>query len=226
MRLLLPLLFVAACAATPQRPTVLTAERDAPLKKTEGAIGGLVRDAADGLPLSMVMVQADVEGKIVAEDVSDYKGNYRLGPLPPGNYRVTARFANARVVYDGVVVHTEQQTDVRIGIDLRDKGDRASTVQTEGAFGTIQGVVVDDVDGNFFPGTVVSLQASHLSDAVMVISDEEGRFRFRSLQPGVYSLSCFYQLVDQGNIEIRRGNIVVAPGETTDVQLKLDLSIR
>jgi hypothetical protein len=60
----------------------------------------------------------------------------------------------------------------------------------------------------------------------MAIADEEGRFRFRSLRPGVYSLSCYYQLVEQGNIEIRRGNIIVAPGETTDVQLQLDLDIR
>ncbi len=185
-----------------------------------------MHDAEDGLPLSMVIVQAEANGKIVAEDVSDYKGQYRVGPLPPGNYRVSARFANARVVYESVVVYAKNETEVRVAIDLRQQGDRTTTVQSEGKLGTIKGVVLDDVDGARFPGTVVALHASHLPEAVMAIADEEGQFRFRSLRPGVYSLSCYYQLVEQGNIEIRRGNIVVVPGETTNVQLKLDLSIR
>lgn len=203
-----------------------TAERDAPLQATEGAIGGLVFDSADGLPLSMVMLQAELDGKIVAEDVSNHKGKYRVGPLAPGHYRVTARFAGARVVYEGVVVHAKNETKVRVDIDLRPQGDRLTRVQSEGSLGTIQGVVLNRADGKFFPGTAVALHASHLSEAVMAIADEAGQFRFRSLLPGVYSLSCYYQLVEQGNIEIRRGNIVVAAGETTDVQLQLDLDIR
>jgi hypothetical protein len=149
-----------------------------------------------------------------------------VGPLPPGNYRVSARFANARVVYESVVVHAKSETNVAVSIDLRPQGDRATRVQTEGSLGSIKGVVLDDVDGDFFPGTVVALHAKHLSEAVMAIADKQGRFRFQSLRPGVYSLSCYYQLVEQGNVEIRRGNIVVAPGETTDVQMKLDLKIR
>ena len=225
---LLPVVAIAACAGSaPAKSTLVsTSERDAPLPASEGAIGGMVRDSADGLPLSMVIVQVEADGKIIAEDVSDYKGVYRVGPLAPGNYRVSARFANARVVYESVVVHASSETNVQVGIDLRVHSDRETKVQSEGKFGAISGVVLDEVDGNTFPGTVVSLQAKHLPDAVMAISDAEGRFRFKSLRPGIYNLSCYYQLVQQGNVEIRRGNIVVAPGETTDVQLQLDLTIR
>ena len=176
LRYLLPFLLLAACAgATPSTgTTVSTAERDAPLQATEGAIGGLVFDSADGLPLSMVMLQAELDGKIVAEDVSNYKGKYRVGPLPPGHYRVTARFAGARVVYEGVVVHAKNETKVRVDIDLRPQGDRSTRVQSEGSLGTIKGVVLDRADGKFFPGTAVALHASHLSEAVMAIADEAG----------------------------------------------------
>ncbi len=230
MRYLLPLLLACACACASSsvgsKTTISTAERDAPLPRTEGAIRGQVHDAADGLPMPMVMVQAEQDGKIVAEDVSDHKGVYRVGPLPPGNYRLTARFANARVVYESVVVSQQNETEVRVSLDLRPQGSRSTTVASEGELGIIRGVVLDEVDGDVFPGTVVALHAKHLSEAVMAIADEEGRFRFRSLRPGTYSLSCYYQLVEQGNIEIRRGNIIVAPGETTEVQLQLDLRIR
>jgi hypothetical protein len=260
LRYILPFLLLAACAGrSPGASTLVsTAERDAPLQSTEGAIGGMVLDSEEGLPLSMVILQAELDGRVVAEDVSDYHGKYRVGPLPPGNYRVSARFANARVVYDDIVVLPENETEVRVKFDLRAQGDDptanqsdgtttaagdssttaagdgsttaagdgSATVQSKGGFGTIKGIVLDGVDGVAFPGTVVALQGHHLSEAVMAMADAEGQFRFRSLRPGTYSLICYYQLVEQGNIEIRRGNVVVVPGETTDVQLELDLTIR
>lgn len=205
---------------------VQTAERDAQLPAEEGAIGGLVQDDADGKALAMVIVQAESDGKIVASDVSDYKGNYRVGPLPPGNYRVSARFANARMVYESVVVQKANQTEVNVAMDLRVQDDPSTAVQIEGTLGAIEGVVVDGMDGSIFPGTVVALHAPHLSDAVMAIADKEGRFRFRSLKPGTYSLSCYYQLVDEGSIELRHSNIMVERGERTNVEVKLDLRIR
>jgi hypothetical protein len=208
------------------RTIVATGERDAQLNKSEGAIRGQVRDAADGMPLSMVSISAELDGTIVAHDVSDHEGNYRLGPLAPEHYRVSAHFADARVVYEGVVVHEQVQTDVNIGIDLRPQGDRSTTVFDAGELGTIEGVVLEGVDGNQFPGTVLSLSASHLDDALMSIADASGRFRFGSLRPGIYSLSCFYHLVEQGNVEIRRGNIIVTPGEITNVQMHIDLKMR
>jgi hypothetical protein len=227
MRYVLLLLAVCACSG-PARvgSRVATSERDAVLRPGEAAIGGIVRDAADGQPLSMVSVQADQDGKRIAHDISDYQGRYRLGPLPPGHYDVSAKFANARVQYEGIVVEKEQETDVRINIDLRDHRDKSAVVKTGGTYGSIQGVVLDGPGGNPFPGTVVSLSADHLVDVVMAITDAEGGFHFRGLRPGRYALSSFYTLVEQGNIEVKRGNIIVNPGETTSVQLILDLRIR
>ncbi len=226
--LLLVLISISASCATPKtsRTPTLMVERDAAVKKSEGAILGEVRDASDGLPLSMVSVQVERDGMVVAHDISDHKGHYRLGPLDEGLYRISAHFAAARVVYEGVVVHKGLATDVNVSIDLRPQGDRSSKVLTEGELGSIEGVVLDEVDGHTFPGTVVSLSADHLEDAMMAIADEQGRFRFRSLRPGVYAISCFYTLIEQGNVELRRGNIVVAPGETTAVQMQMDLKIR
>lgn len=226
MRYFALLVLFAGCAGV-QKPasTVATQERDAPLKPTQGAIGGAIVDSADGTRLPMVMIQAEQDNAVVAMDISDHKGRYRLGPLAEGGYRVTARFADARVVYEGVMVHTGFETDVAVNIDLRNHADRVSTTFTEGERGTIKGTIVDAVDGQTFPGVVVTLSASHLSNTVMAIADEGGVFRFRSLRPGRYNLSCYYHLATQGSVEIRRGNIVVAPGETTAVQLQLDLDL-
>lgn len=229
MRLLVLLtaLFGIGCggnAAT--RAPVVTAERSAELSEDEGAIGGIVRDAADGKPLSMVSIQADQNGERVAHDISDHEGRYRLGPLEPGRYDVSAKFAGARVAYKDITVEKAQETDVRVNIDLRDHGDRTEVVETGGEAGSIQGVVLDGPHGAPFPGTAVSLTAPHLEDAVMTITDSNAVFRFRGLRPGVYALSTFYQLVEQGNIEVRRSNIVVKPGEMTSVELVLELKLR
>ncbi len=227
MRRLVILLLLSACGgAQSMSPQVVTTERNAKLRSTEGAIGGIVRDSADGKPLPMVSIQADQAGKRIAHDISDYEGRYRLGPLPPGRYDVSAKFANARVQYKDITVETALETDVRVSIDLRDHGDRSAVATTGGVFGSIQGVVLDGPQGNPFPGTVVSLSGGDLEDVVMSITDAEGAFHFRGLRPGTYAVGSFYTLVEQGNIEVRKSNIVVHPGETTSVQVALDLRIR
>ncbi len=219
---------LAACAGprATGSAAIVTAERGAKLPATQGAIGGIVRDAADGHPLSMVSIQAEKDGKRVAHDISDYQGNYRLGPLPPGYYDVRAKFAHARVHYQSIHVEAKEQTIVKLSIDLREHRDSTEVIASEGARGSIQGVVLDGPKGNPFPGTVVSLSADHLDDVVMAMADENGAFHFSSLRPGIYAIGSFYTLVEQGNVEIRRGNIVVRPGETTAVEVAFDLRVR
>jgi len=227
MRFLLLLLALCACSGpAPTGTKIAVAERDAPLRSTEGAIGGIVLDAADGHPLSMVSVQAEQGGKRVAQDISDYRGRYRLGPLPPGQYDVSAKFANARVHYKDILVEASNETKVRVGIDLRDHGDKSSVATTGGGRGIIDGFVVDGAQGEAFPGAALSLSADHLDDVVMTIADENGAFQFKGLRSGIYSLSCYYTLIQQGTIEVKRGNIVVEPGETTSVEMRLDLRLK
>ena len=226
MRLLVLFMLLVACAGSQATPQVAVAERDAKLRSSEGAIGGIVRDAADGKPLSMVSIQAEQAGKRVAHDISDYEGRYRLGPLPPGRYDVSAKFTNARVQYKDITVETALETDVRVSIDLRDHGETSAVQATGGNYGGIQGVVLDGPQGNPFPGIVVSLIGGNLEDVVMSMTDPEGAFHFRGLQAGVYAISSFYTLVEQGNVEVRKSNITVRSGETTSVQVALDLRLR
>ncbi len=224
----LVLLFLALCACGRQASTsahVVTTERNATLAPTEGAIGGVIVDADDDKPLSMVSVQAEQDGKRMAHDISDHEGRYRLGPLRPGHYDLRAKFAGARAVHKSIAVARAQETSVRIRLNLRNDGALSEDAQSRGARGSIEGVVLDGPYGNPFPGTAVSLSASHLEDVVITITDDAGTFRFRSLRPGLYNLSSYYTLVEQGNVDIRRSNIVVKPGETTSVQLVLDLSL-
>ena len=227
MRFALLFFLVCACGGSPKpAANVVTTERNAKLEATEGAIGGIIRDAADGEPLSMVSIQAEQAGERVAHDISDHQGRYRLGPLEPGRYDVSAKFAGARVAYKDITVEKALETDVRIRIDLREQGDTAEVVATGGAYGSIEGVVLDGPRGKPFPGTAVSLSAPHLEDVAMTITNAEAVFHFRRLRPGTYALSTFYTLVDEGNIEVRRGNIVVKPGEKTSVELALELKLR
>ncbi len=207
-------------------PAPQIAERTAALPKSQGAIGGLARDLADGHPLSMVSVQAEQEGVRVAHDISDHEGNYRLGPLAPGYYDVRAKFASGRVFYESIHVVAHEQTKVNVDIDLRSHTNTSSVIETGGASGTIEGTVLDGPQGNPFPAVVVSLSADHMDDTVMSFSDENGRFQFRGLRPGVYAVGSFYTLVEQGNVEIRRSNIVVRPGETTVIEVVFDLRLR
>jgi hypothetical protein len=216
------LIILASCHAS-KESTIPTAERDAPLPGDQGAIGGVVRDAANGRTLPMVTLQAERDGEVVAVDMSNERGLYRLGPLAPGSYKVTARFASARVGYEGILVVAKSETPTNVQIDLRNHASRGGVTRTGQSLGTIRGVVLDSIAGNHFPGAVVSLYSDQLADAVMAIADEEGVFRFPGLKPGRYSLSCYYHLVDQGNVEVRRGNIEVRSGEVTDVELELEL---
>ncbi len=227
--LLLMLLFasVACGGAQMSQESSVTAERDVALPDSAGAIGGAVSHAADGRTFPMAIIQAEQDGNVVSDDMSDYQGKYRLGPLPPGRYTVRARYAEARQVYENIVVRAGEQSP--LAIELRFQ---APSSETEGgdtpvvSYGSIEGIVRDDSDGTVFPGTVVSLVAAHLSDAPMAISDENGKFIFRGLRPGKYHLSCYYQLIGEGNVEIRQNNISVTAGQATEVTLNLDLQIR
>lgn len=222
--------FACGAAAPRQNTGVVTAERDSKLPDSFGAIGGQVSDAVDGRPLSMAAVQAERDGTVVADDISDYQGRYRLGPLEPGSYTVRARFAETRMEFTEIRVVATQEHDLAIALSFQasdsDTIDSDTGESNENFFGIVEGVVRDDSDGTVFPGTVVSLVAPHLKDAPMAISDEQGRFRFRGLRPGKYSLSCYYQLIDEGNVEIRQNNVEVQSGQVTKVTLSLDLQIR
>lgn len=227
MRFLVILLAVCACSRpAPVGVVAATSERDAELKPAEGAIGGVIRDAADGKPLSMVSIQAEQDGKQIAHDISDYTGRYRLNPLAPGRYDVSAKFADARVQHKDIIVEQAKETELKVSIELGVQAEESTAdVATRGPPGSIQGLVVDGADGNIVPGTVVSLSAPHLEDVVMAIADENGTFQFRGLRPGVYNLSSYYTLVDQGSVEVRKSNVVVEPGQATSVELRVDLRL-
>ncbi len=225
MRFVLISLLLLSCATTQQHSEDGTdmGDRLQALSPTSGAVGGLVVDAEDGRGLAMVMVQAERGGKVVTEDFSDSDGHYQLGPLPPGNYTVRARFSETRTTYPDILIVPQEQTELKITIDLTPAVESGGS--SAATYGSIEGIVLDGVDGDFFAGTVVALEAKHLSNAVLAISDENGFFRFRGLRPGSYNLSCYYQLVGEGDVEIRKNNIVVNPGKATDIEIQMDLSI-
>ncbi len=221
---ILILLILAACGppAGPHQATLI-GEPGAPLPTGKGVITGTVRDAAEKTVISMVTIQAEQDGKVVAFDLSDFEGRFWIGPLSPGQYQMSTRLGDERTNLADVVVRAEHESDIDVAMALLNV---SSTNTSESSYGSILGVVVDGIHGTAFPGTVVSLTAPHLGDVIMSIANEHGEFHFRGLRPGLYTVSCFYHLVEQGTVEVRQSSIVVKAGQDTAIQLRLDLNFK
>ncbi len=83
--------------------------------------------------------------------------------------------------------------------------------------GTIKGQVIDD-GGLSIPGVLVTLSSPELiGGAQQQTADEEGRFIFVELAPGTYELVA----QKQGFGQVRKTNIVVALGRTTQVPMEM-----
>jgi len=198
----------------------------------------VVRDVGTGQPISFVTVYAhspSLEDERSATTGGD--GEYRLDELAPGNYRVTARYSDFIARYDDVTVRAGKETtvDIRIlasgstegtdsaasttGPTAVDQGDAAPP---HGRTGNIEGTVIDGVSGAALPGAVVTATAPHMRDARFAMADDHGGFRLLGLRPDTYTLSVYYHLIDRGNIEVRKANIVLRGGDTITVDLRLD----
>ena len=57
-----------------------------------GSISGTVRDAQTQAPLADVNITLERDGAVVAGTTTDTQGRYRLAGVPPGTYRLIARF--------------------------------------------------------------------------------------------------------------------------------------
>lgn len=219
MRLaLLALASCLGCAAPP--PGATEAGASAPMPAGTGAVSGEVVDARSGEPLPLVGVSASRGGDLLAADITDARGRFVLEAVPAGTAAVEARAGDW-------IVGT-RELEVRAGVEhrVRFSAERPRFDDVaDGDRGAIEGRVVDGSTGLAVPGAVVSLTSPVQRDARFSFADERGRYAFDNLVPATYAVSCYYHLVDEGNVEVRRSGVAVGRGETRRVDLELDLSL-
>ena len=88
----------------------------------------------------------------------------------------------------------------------------AAFAQAEEVSGTLRGRVVDD-QGGAIPGATVLVFSSAMPEGVReATSSRAGRYRFRNLPPGEYTL----EVVMEGFDDYARGGLPIEAGETTD----------
>lgn len=214
----LALLWCLACAAPSARATQAAGAR---MPDGTGAVSGEVVDAESGEPVALVGVSASRAGELAAADITDAQGRFFLEAVPAGDVSVEARAGDW--IVGTQTLEVEPDTEHR----LRFRARRPSPDEVgEGDRGAIEGLVVDGSTGLAVPGAVVSLTSPVQRDARFAFADERGRYDFRNLVPATYAVSCYYHLVAEGNVEVRRTGVVVGRGETRRVDLELDLSLR
>ncbi|MFT3884005.1 MAG: carboxypeptidase regulatory-like domain-containing protein [Flavobacteriales bacterium] len=90
-----------------------------------GSLQGVIKDKKSGEPLPFVSVVVENRGTRVAGGQSDFDGNFRISPIDPGTYDVTASYVGYQPQkVTGVIVSngkiTFQNFDLNSGVDLQE----------------------------------------------------------------------------------------------------------
>jgi hypothetical protein len=209
------LVLLAACGAR-QHP-----------KPTDGSVGGLVRDRASGEPVAM----ADIH---IAQrtTVSSPEGLYAVDHLRPGRYTLQARFAGQPITIRNIDIKPGDATYVDITFTLGnpepievDFGDptqgeikRYHPKQLAPNVALIEGTVSELGTHERLVGAVVTAEGPR-NETLQTVTDNQGRYRFDAVLPGVYAVSAYYSVGGRGQIEVRRSDIEVAGAERVEIPI-------
>ena len=225
----LPLLFVAFWIGCHAHPSA---------RNHNGTINGLARDHDSGDPIAEAEIRVKIPGQLtpMSGKTSEH-GLFTITDVPPGQYSVIAAFAGQTVEVDKVPVSTGDVTTVDLVFRLGET-EPLTTVfgdPSAGAIdhyhpkhgradvGIIEGTMTDSTSRVRVPGAVITATSPVMSDAVQAVSDEQGRFKFENLAPGVYALSAYYSVTAHGQIEVQRNGLQVVAGQALVVPLWVEL---
>lgn len=214
------------------------AQRGAPAP-TDGTISGLVREVSSGDPVAMVHIELRRAGEatLLRDVTTSDRGLYTLSAVLPGAYDLRAEFAGTVVELRGVPVQAGRVVPLDLPFELgrvepliisygdaRDGAITGYALRHGGEHGVIEGTVSDAGSRERVPGAVVSATARATNETVQELADDQGRFWFRDLAPGVYSLSAYYAMSGHGQIEVQRNGIEVVAGRAVVVPLWVELA--
>ncbi len=204
-----------------------------------GRITGLARDHDSGDPVAKAEIRVRATGQMKPVlALSSDRGTFDIEKLAPGRYTLSALFAGQPVEVSNIDVRAGETTNVDvtftlgrpepIQIDYGKRGGeidryRPKSLAASGA-ALIEGTVNDTLTRQRVPGAVVT--AVHDDDVAttqQTVSDDDGRYRFDAVPPGIYSISAYYSIGGRAQIEVRRSGIEVARSEAVVVPLWIEM---
>lgn len=215
----------------------------APAPPLEGGISGLVRELGTGDPVAMAKIEVfDQALGVLAPPAaparqSDQRGLYFYNSLPEATYRVRAEFAGAVVEMSDVPVVRGRMVSVDLPFTLgaveplllsygnaRDGAiDRYRPRHAPADLGLIEGTVSDAGTRERVVGAVVTVAPTGSVDARQEITDDQGRYLFRDLPPGTYTVSAYYSVGGRAQIEVQRNGVLVVPAEVVVVPMWIEV---
>lgn len=229
-RAALPVLALALCATCAGRP------HGHRVHLTTGALAGIARDLDSGDPVSAADLHAHLEGEsALLATVTSPRGLYAFDQLAPGSYTLVAEFAGQPVEIQHIAVAAGETTLVDVMFTLGrptpvviDYAAIQSAVITRfhpahlpAGTGLLEGFVADTTTHQRMAGAVVTaVDGDGLTQ--QTVSDDAGRFAFTGLVPGRYAVSAYYTVGQRAQIEVRRGDIAIGPGEGARVPLYIE----
>lgn len=204
-------------------------QRHAP---TEGAIVGLARDHDSGDIVAKAQIHIRPQGQItplVTTTQSD--GGFGLAHLPPGKYSLTASFGGQNVDIHSIDVKPGSPTVVDVMFTLGQPdpvtvefGDPKESEIDHYKHGhaLIEGTISNRMNHDRVVGAVITAVGpgeGSMVSTLQAVSDDQGRYRFDPVPPGVYVVSAYYGIEERGQIEVRRSDIEVTEHEGVIVPL-------
>ncbi len=204
-------------------------------RATTGTLAGLARDHDSGDPVALAEIRVRGGKLDNLRTQSNDKGNYEIKSLPPGTYQLLAQFAGQPFEVTNIEIRANEITHVDlvftlghpdpIRIDFGDPKQSQIDRYRPHALGqtvsVIEGTVNDLSTRERVPGAVITAVTGQRTE--QTVSDDDGRYRFGDLAPGVYAISAYYSIGGRGQIEFRRSEITVAGAEAVVVPLWIEL---
>jgi uncharacterized protein (DUF2141 family) len=209
-------------------------------RASDGAITGLVRDYTTGDPIAMADIQLTSAASKAApvRTHSDKQGNYDLAHVKPGTYELTANFAGQPLRVKNIEVKAGGSAFVDLTFTLgspdlvewdwndprRAEINRYQPKNIAPNAARIEGTVNDVSTHERVAGAVVTAVIPETEKTEQTVSDDQGRYQFENVTPGMYTVSAYYSISGHGQIEVQRNSIPVKAEEAVVVPLWVELN--
>jgi hypothetical protein len=221
------LLIVAGCGA---------AQHGGAARALDGGLTGLARDHDSGEAIAKASIHVRAQGQMAATITTTAKdGAFALAHLAPGKYSLSADFAGQQINVDNITIKSGDPTVVDVTFDLghpdpitvdfgtaKDSEIDHYHPQHHTTTALIEGTVNDRASRSRVAGAVVTAIGPGSGPSVptlQAVSDDQGRYRFDPVPPGVYVVSAYYSVGNRGQIEVRRSDIEVDAAQGVRVPL-------
>jgi hypothetical protein len=230
MRVLLAAVVALACAGA-------CGNRLSPAQyaTTLGAIRGVARDHDTGTPLAHAAIHLRASGQLYATTASSGPdGKFDFRHLAAGMYSINAEFAGQPIDIEdiGVIAGATVPVDLTFTLGRPDPIhlvfgdaklgaiDRYRPPGLAPTVAVLEGSVQDSGSHAGVGGAVVT--AVGPSGTLQMVTDDDGRYRFPIVAPGIYVVSAYYSIANRGQFEVRRSNVHAAGGEAVIVPLWIE----